>query len=68
MQIGTNIKIIRIAKNISQKQLAYSLGITTNYLSMVENNQKKPSLTLLEKLAQVLQTPLQNIFAERLII
>jgi transcriptional regulator with XRE-family HTH domain len=68
MQIGTNIKILRIAQNISQKQLALSVGITTNYLSMVENNAKKPSLTLLEKLSQVLQIPLQSIFAERLIL
>lgn len=63
-KIGSNIKTIRVLKNIKQKDLARELGITPNYLSMIENNSKKPSLTLMEKLAQVLEIPLVTLFSE----
>lgn len=64
MNIGKNIKILRASKNISQKDLAKKVGITTTYLSMIENEAKKPSLTLVEKLAQVLEIPLAVLFSE----
>lgn len=64
MNIGKNIKIIRASRNISQKDLAKKLGITNAYLSMIENETKKPSLTLVEKLAQVLEIPLAVLFSE----
>lgn len=64
MEIGTNIKVLRTAKKIRQKDLAITLGITTNYLSMVENNSKKPSLSLIERLAKVWGLPLALFFAE----
>lgn len=62
MNIGTNLKILRIARDISQKELAEQVGITHNYLSMIENNSKTPSLTLLEKIAKNLNTTLARIF------
>ena len=64
MSLGQNIKVLRVTKNISQKDLAKKLGITPNYLSMIENAAKKPSLTLIEKLAQVLEVPLATFFGE----
>lgn len=64
MSIGKNIKILRASKEIRQKELAKTLGITQNYLSMIENGSKKPSLTLLEKLADILNVPLSMIFSE----
>jgi len=64
MTIGNNIKTIRTSKQISQKALAKQVGITPNYLSMIENNAKKPSLTLVEKLAMVMNIPLATLFAE----
>lgn len=64
MNIGKNIKLIRTSKNISQKELAEKIGVTPNYLSMIENEAKKPSLSLIEKLAQALGTPLTMFFTE----
>jgi transcriptional regulator with XRE-family HTH domain len=64
LEIGTNIKTIRTAKKIRQKELADRLGITQNYLSMVENNVKKPSLALMEKLSNILNAPLHLLFSE----
>lgn len=65
MEIGTNIKVIRTSQKIAQKQLAKQLGITQNYLSMIENNAKKPSLSLLEKLSKILNAPLALLFSDR---
>lgn len=64
MQIGTNIKVLRTARQIKQKELAEKLGITVPYLSMIENNSKRPSLTLLEKLAKALNAPLALLFSD----
>jgi transcriptional regulator with XRE-family HTH domain len=65
VEIGTNIKVIRTSKKIRQKELAKELGITQNYLSMIENNMKKPSLSLLEKLSSILNSPLSLLFSDR---
>jgi len=65
MNIGNNLKLLRTQKQISQKELAKTLGITHNYLSMVENNAKKPSLSLLEKISEVLGVPLYSLFQEK---
>ncbi|MBL8014897.1 MAG: helix-turn-helix transcriptional regulator [Candidatus Doudnabacteria bacterium] len=64
MNIGRNIKTIRVSKNLSQKHLAAKVGITPTYLSLIENEVKKPSLTLIEKLSQVLDIPLTLLFGE----
>jgi len=64
MNIGNNLKLLRTQKQISQKELARTLGITHNYLSMVENNAKKPSLSLLEKISQILDVPMAMFFGE----
>lgn len=64
MKLGTNIKLIRTEKNLTQKKLAKQAGITHNYLSMIENNSKMPSLNLIQKLSQILETPLAMLFSE----
>jgi len=64
MQIGKTIKNIRTSKNISQKELAFKLGVTPVYLSMVENNAKTPSLNLLERIAKTLEIPVAILFSD----
>ncbi len=64
MQIGNNIKTIRTKKKLSQKELAFKLGVTPVYLSMIENNAKTPSLNLLERLGKILEIPLALLLSE----
>ena len=64
IQVGQNIKIIRTSKQKSQKELAAEVGVTPNYLSMIENNSKTPSLGLLQKISAALQIPVGNFFGE----
>jgi transcriptional regulator with XRE-family HTH domain len=64
MTLGTNIKTIRTSKQIKQKDLASSLGITHNYLSMIENGAKTPSLSLISRVANALEVPLKLLFSD----
>jgi transcriptional regulator with XRE-family HTH domain len=64
MNLGHNVKILRATKQISQKQLANLIGVTPAYLSMIENNSKKPSLSLVEKICKTLEIPLNIFFSE----
>jgi len=57
MNIGKGIKFVRVAADLKQGQLARSLGISQNYLSLLENNKAEPSLDLLRRLAAELGVP-----------
>jgi len=58
MSIGSTLKLLRIASDLKQSSLAKDLNVTANYLSLVENGKKEPSLTFLKKFSQRLNTPL----------
>ena len=64
MSVGKTIKELRKEKDLTQKELAYAVGITNVYLSMIENSIKTPSLKLLAKLSEVFGVPLQLLLAE----
>lgn len=58
MKIGQTLKLLRIAAKLKQAALANTLGVTANYLSLVENDHREPSLSFLKKVAEVLDVPL----------
>ena len=58
MEIGRTIKVLRVAKGFSQSEFSKILDITPNYLSLIENDKKEPSLALLKKVAINLDVPL----------
>ena len=43
MNTGYVLKLIRTSKGMSQKEMADFLGISQNYLSLIESNKKSPS-------------------------
>lgn len=49
--LGDSLQLIRKMHSISAKQLARELGISATYLSEIENNKKKPTLSLINKYA-----------------
>jgi len=53
MDTGKIIRRIRADKGIRQGKMAEELGITQNYLSLLENNKHTPSLALLQKIAKI---------------
>ena len=51
MKLGEIIKIFRIANDYSTKQVAEACGISSTYVSEVENCHKNPSLETLRTMA-----------------
>ena len=58
MNIGSTLKLLRTASNLKQSSLANELDVTPNYLSLVENEKREPSLTFLKKFSKKLDVPL----------
>ncbi len=52
MNTGHTLKMIRVAANLKQGALAKDLDVTPNYLSLLENGKKEPSLTFLKNFAK----------------
>ena len=50
--LGTNIQSKRKAKNLNQEELAFRVGISRNYMSMIENDKKEVSITFLVEIAE----------------
>lgn len=62
MNIGKAIRTLRKNKLMTQGGFAASAGITQSYLSLIEKGHKKPSLEVLEQMADILNTPLPVLF------
>ena len=64
MNIGTTIRGYRLQKGMSQGDIEKRTGLLRCYLSRVENGHTVPSLDTLAKIAQALDIPLAQFFAE----
>jgi transcriptional regulator with XRE-family HTH domain len=64
MDIGTRIRELRIAKNLSQGDIEKRTGLVRSYTSRVENGHTVPSVGTLEKYARALEVPLYRIFTD----
>lgn len=57
-----NLKSIRKKRNMSIAKLSEKTGITSAYISMLENGKKhNPSLDILKRIAEALDTPLSEL-------
>ena len=64
MNIGETIRNYRLQKGMSQGDIEKRTGLLRCYLSRVENGHTVPSLDTLAKIAQALDLPLAQFFAE----
>jgi transcriptional regulator with XRE-family HTH domain len=62
--IGKTIKFLRIAKGLKQSDLAERVKVSTNYISLIENDKREPSLSFLKELARILDIPVGLLFLE----
>ena len=49
--LGENIRSLRIAKGVTQEQLGYELGVTSQAVSRWENGATYPDITMLPVIA-----------------
>ena len=61
MNIGSTIKQIRKLKGIQQIELAESAKLSKSHLSLIENNKREPSISLMNSIADSLNIPLSII-------
>ncbi len=64
MKIGTTIRAFRLQRGLSQGDIEKKTGLLRCYLSRVENGHTVPSLDTLAKIAQALDLPIAQFFAE----
>jgi transcriptional regulator with XRE-family HTH domain len=60
--LGNAIKLIRTAKGVKQLTLAKELGVSANYVSLIEKDRREPSVGFLRKLAGTLGVPVGLFF------
>lgn len=60
--VGTNIRRFRVYAGLSQDQLAEKLGVSKNYVSMMENGVKFPSAQTIASLSNSLQVQPYELF------
>lgn len=52
MELGKLLKTIRVYLDLTQHDLSEKLGISSNYLSLLESNKRNPSSEVILKIAQ----------------
>ncbi len=63
MKIGTKLKDLRIAKNLTQEELADRAELSKGFISQVERDLTSPSIATLVDILQCLGTDLQEFFS-----
>ncbi len=53
-KLGENLKKIRTKKNITQTELAKTLGVDKSFVSNIENGKTNPTLSTITNLAKTL--------------
>ena len=64
-ELGLRLRTARRTKGWTMKQLAASAGCSESLLSKIENGKNLPSLPLLHRLVQVLETNIGWLFGDR---
>ncbi len=63
MSLGRMIARIRTEKGLRQADVAETLGVHQSYVARIERDQMRPRSDVLEKLAKVLETPVEELQA-----
>jgi len=58
MNLGKTLKQCRKLRGYTQSELANQAGLSTSHLSLIEQNKREPSLTLIKSLSKNLDIPL----------
>ena len=59
---SNNLKVNRILKGFSQRQLAKEIGISQPNISRYEKNLQQPSEEVKQRIADILELPVKDLF------
>ena len=65
MNLGRNIKSIRLEQGLAQERLALDAGVDRTLVSKIERLIASPSLEILTKLATVLDVSVTRLLADK---
>lgn len=68
MELGQNIMLIRKKKNLSQAELGKIIGTSGDVIGRYERNDIKPSIEVVEKIAEALEVSLDYLVGKTNII
>jgi len=61
-QFGIRLKAIRLERDLTQEQFAELVGISVDFLSLIERGINAPSFEVLEQMATRLRLPVRELF------
>lgn len=62
-KFGQRLRLLRRRQDYTQEQLAEAAGVSTDQISNIERGKNAPSFTTLEKIAEALNLPVQELFS-----
>jgi len=65
--IAGNVKRLREAKKLAQKEICAETGIPQGQYSRIENGKVEPSISTLDKLAKVFEVSISEFFTSKLV-
>ncbi len=65
IMIYNRVKLLRISKSLSRKELAMSLGVNFQTIGYLERGEYNASLELAFKIAEFFELPLDMVFSPR---
>ena len=66
IKIGKEIKKLRLSKGYTQKELASKIGVTTRYISDIEQDRSNASYDVLIKICNLFKVSLDELFSNYL--
>ena len=62
-QFGQRLRELRLAKGLSQEELAFKVGVHRTYLGSVERGERNPALKNIASIARALDITLRELFS-----
>lgn len=62
---GMRLREVRLARGLTQEQLAEKLNVSLNFLNLIERGQRAPSFDTLERMSRVLRVPVADLFLSK---
>jgi len=62
-RFGKRLKELRLARGLSQEELAFKIGVHRTYLGGIERGERNPSLKNLASIAEGLGVSLSELFS-----
>ena len=62
-QFGEQVRKLRLARDLSQEELAFKAGVHRTYLGSIERGERNPSLKNIAAIAKALNITLSQLFS-----